>query len=92
MHLLQKILLAKRMLDEVSAKLRLMIAIANNEERIRRKFSGKVLEQVPIVAGRHSLATNVLIHVRRVAEVGSAFGTQPLVPGKMIGHCINVKE
>src|SRR5215211_6010423 len=72
-----------------------MIAIADDEEGLRGKRSSKPFQERLIFPRRHSLAPNVLLHVgsiAKVAPIGRQLRAQPLVPRKMIGHCIHIEK
>src|ERR1035437_8844719 len=72
-----------------------MIAIAHDQERLRREFLCQPLQETPVVMRCHPLTTNVFINVRGIAEITPIqckLGTQARVPGKMIGHGVNVEE
>src|SRR5262245_63883099 len=74
---------------------RLVVAVAHDQERFGREFALQAIEQRRIVLRGHALAAHVFVDIGRVAKVAPVrrqLGSQPAVPGKMIGDSIDIKE
>ena len=72
-----------------------MIAVTHDQERFSREFPRQPRQQRSVVLRRHPLASDILLYVRRIAEVMPVwreFGTQAGVPGEMIGDGVNVEK
>ena len=58
---------AERWIDQASSKLRLMIAVADDEEGVSRKFLSEPFQECPIFLRGYRLTSDILFHVRRIA-------------------------
>src|SRR5262245_56360756 len=88
-----KCLLAERWIYHAGSELRLMIAIANDQETLRGELLPQLFKQYTIVMGTHALTTNIFVNVWRISEfspIRSELGTQLLIPRKMVGNGVDI--